>query len=92
MALSAEHRPKFCSPSPAMVTSPYEWKILKRDVKQIINQSTFVIAGTVLYSNGVYANLVTFNILKLCLHYNYANTNNELTHELSLVLGDPTDL
>jgi hypothetical protein len=25
-ALSAEHRSKFCSPSPAMVTSPYEWK------------------------------------------------------------------
>jgi hypothetical protein len=23
-ALSAEHRPKFCSPSPAMVTSPYK--------------------------------------------------------------------
>jgi hypothetical protein len=23
-ALSAEHRPKFCSPSPAMVTSSYE--------------------------------------------------------------------
>jgi hypothetical protein len=22
--LSAEHRPKFCSPSPAMVTSPYK--------------------------------------------------------------------
>jgi hypothetical protein len=33
-ALSAEHRPKFCSPSPAMVTSPYKWKILVRDVKQ----------------------------------------------------------
>jgi hypothetical protein len=23
-ALSAEHRPKFCSPTPAMVTSPYK--------------------------------------------------------------------
>jgi hypothetical protein len=32
-ALSAEHRPKFCSPSLAMVTSP-NVKILKRDVKQ----------------------------------------------------------
>jgi hypothetical protein len=30
-ALSAEHRPKFCSPSPAMVTSPYKWNILERD-------------------------------------------------------------
>jgi hypothetical protein len=29
--LSAEHRPKFCSPSPVMVTSPYKWKILERD-------------------------------------------------------------
>jgi hypothetical protein len=39
-ALSAEHRPRFCSPSPVMVTSPYEWKILEWDVKQkIINQS-----------------------------------------------------
>jgi hypothetical protein len=27
-ALSAEHRPKFCSPSPAMVKSPYKWTIL----------------------------------------------------------------
>ena len=25
-ALSAEHRPKFCSPSPVMVTSPYNNK------------------------------------------------------------------
>jgi hypothetical protein len=33
-ALSAEHRPKFYSPSPAMVTSPCKWKILERDVKQ----------------------------------------------------------
>jgi hypothetical protein len=32
-ALSAEHRPKFCSPSPAMVTSTYKWNILERDVK-----------------------------------------------------------
>jgi hypothetical protein len=33
-ALSAEHRPKFCSPSPVMVTSLYKWKILERDEKQ----------------------------------------------------------
>jgi hypothetical protein len=32
-ALSAEHRPKFCSPSPAMATSPYKRNILERDVK-----------------------------------------------------------
>jgi hypothetical protein len=39
-AMSAEHRPKFCSSSPAMVTFPYKWKILERDVKlEIINQS-----------------------------------------------------
>jgi hypothetical protein len=39
--LSAEHRPKFCSPSPAMVKSPYKWTILERDVKlYIINQPT----------------------------------------------------
>jgi hypothetical protein len=30
--LSAEHRSKFCSPSLAMVTSPYKWKIHERDV------------------------------------------------------------
>jgi hypothetical protein len=36
-ALSTEHRPKFCSPSPAMVTSSYKWeKNLERDVN---NQS-----------------------------------------------------
>jgi hypothetical protein len=29
--LSAEHGPKFCSPSPAMMTSSYEWKILEWD-------------------------------------------------------------
>jgi hypothetical protein len=40
-ALSAQHRPKFCSPSMAIVTSPYEWKILEWDVKQyIIDQSS----------------------------------------------------
>jgi hypothetical protein len=33
-ALSAKHRPKFCSSSPVMVTSPYKWNILERDVKQ----------------------------------------------------------
>jgi hypothetical protein len=32
-AISAEHRHTFCSPSPAMVTSPYKSKILERDVK-----------------------------------------------------------
>jgi hypothetical protein len=32
-ALSAEHRPKFCSPSMAMATSSYMWKILQRTVK-----------------------------------------------------------
>jgi hypothetical protein len=36
-ALSAEHRPKFCCPSPVMVTSPYKLNILERDVKQSIN-------------------------------------------------------
>jgi hypothetical protein len=30
-ALSAEHGAEFCSPSPAMVTSPYKWNILERD-------------------------------------------------------------
>jgi hypothetical protein len=30
-ALSAEHRPKLCSPSPVMVTSPCKWKILEWD-------------------------------------------------------------
>jgi hypothetical protein len=35
--------PKFCSPSPVMVTSPYKWKILERDVKPpIINQSILI--------------------------------------------------
>ena len=39
-SLSTEHRPKFCSLSPAMVTSPYKWNILDRDVKhyQSINR------------------------------------------------------
>jgi hypothetical protein len=32
-ALSAEHRPKFYSPSPVMVTSPYEWNF-ELDIKQ----------------------------------------------------------
>jgi hypothetical protein len=29
-ALSAEHRPKFCSSSPVMVTYPYKWNFLER--------------------------------------------------------------
>jgi hypothetical protein len=32
-ALSVEHRHKFCSPSPIMVTSPYKSKILEPDAK-----------------------------------------------------------
>jgi hypothetical protein len=39
-ALSAEHRPKFCSPSPAIVTSPYKRNILERDVKSITYMET----------------------------------------------------
>ena len=37
MAMSAEHRSKF-SPSPVMVTSPYEWKILEWDEKPQTNK------------------------------------------------------
>jgi hypothetical protein len=32
-ALSADNRPKFWSPLPAMVTSPHKWNICERDVK-----------------------------------------------------------
>jgi hypothetical protein len=37
-AQRAEHRPKFCSPSPAVVTSPYTvyMKNFEREVKQYI--------------------------------------------------------
>jgi hypothetical protein len=38
--LSAEHRPKFCTTSPVMVTSPYKWKISWAGRKTINNQST----------------------------------------------------
>jgi hypothetical protein len=34
-ALSAEHRPKFCSPSPVMVTSTYKRKILESDHRNL---------------------------------------------------------
>ena len=34
MAMSAEHRSQFCSPSLVMVTSPYELIILKWDENQ----------------------------------------------------------
>jgi hypothetical protein len=34
-AQSTEHRPKFSSPSPAMVMSPYNGNILEWDVKQL---------------------------------------------------------
>jgi hypothetical protein len=52
MALSAEHRPKFCSPSPVMVMSPYKWNTLERDVKQeIINLVTIAqIIGKICYN------------------------------------------
>ena len=33
---------KICSPLPAMMTSPYEWKILKWDKKIIINNMSFI--------------------------------------------------
>jgi hypothetical protein len=39
-ALSTEHRPIFCSPSPVMVTSPYKWKILEWDLKQWFNNQS----------------------------------------------------
>jgi hypothetical protein len=41
-ALSAEHRPTSCSPTPAMVTSPYKWKILAQTVTPYVtNQSIY---------------------------------------------------
>ena len=40
MALSAEHTSKFEAPSPAMVTSPNERKILEWDEKLQINKQT----------------------------------------------------
>jgi hypothetical protein len=44
-ALRAEHRPTFCSLSPVMVTSPYKWNILERNVKPlIINQFSMLFA------------------------------------------------
>jgi hypothetical protein len=47
-ALSAKQRPKFCSLSPVMVTSPHQWNILERDVKlKIINQSLLEPVGDI---------------------------------------------
>ena len=40
MAMSAEHRAKICSPSPVMVTFPYEWKMLEWDDKFQTNKHT----------------------------------------------------
>jgi hypothetical protein len=40
LLLSAEHRPKVCSPSPA--TSRFKWKILERNVKQLIEHYTVI--------------------------------------------------
>ena len=40
MAMSAEHRAKICSPSPVMVTFPYECKILEWDDKHQTNKQT----------------------------------------------------
>jgi hypothetical protein len=37
--LNSEHRPKHCCPSPAMVTSPYKWKISWTGRKTVNNQS-----------------------------------------------------
>ena len=42
MAMSAEHRSKICSPSPEMMTSPYEWKILELDDKPQANKQTCI--------------------------------------------------
>ena len=33
MDMSAEHMSKFCIPSPVMMTSQYEWKIVEWDDK-----------------------------------------------------------
>ena len=38
MAMSAQHKSKFAAPSPAMVMSLYEWKILDWDEKLQTNQ------------------------------------------------------
>ena len=39
MAMSTEHRSKFYSPYPAMMTSPNEWKILEWDEKLQTNKT-----------------------------------------------------
>jgi hypothetical protein len=53
--LSAEQRPKFCSPSPAMDTSPYQRKILERDVKLYIkpNLNTLILTFEMGLTAGV---------------------------------------
>ena len=36
--------------------------------------------------------MTTYNHIQLCLHYNYDNTNNKLTHEMSSVRRNPTGI
>jgi hypothetical protein len=64
-ALSAEHRPKFCSFSSAMVTSPCKWKILERDVKPlIINQSinSYILIKLIILTRNLF--IFTYNFLQ----------------------------
>jgi hypothetical protein len=42
---------------------------------------------------GEYANLQSYSLFQIVrLHYNHDNTNNELTHEMSSVRGNPTGI
>jgi hypothetical protein len=52
-ARSAKHRPKFCSPSPAMVTFSYMWEILWAGRKTVNNQSIEALQRLIKYVKSI---------------------------------------
>jgi hypothetical protein len=63
----AEHRLKFCSPSPAMVTSLYKWNILQRDVKP---QRMWISGGYIIMLIWMFDDIL-FRVSQLAFEYHF---------------------
>jgi hypothetical protein len=82
--------PKFCSPSPIMVTSPCKWKILEWGVKQSINKQIIIlhidiinksIQWAEIYHHRLQIKLVQFLLWKFEVHIH------QYTYKFNLTRG-----
>ena len=91
---SLAYRLKFCSPSSVMMTSPYKWKILERDVFDDLQRTR---------SHGYNLNLfcqkiqkknnfgIVFKISMHWWHFMYERSYDDFAHPSELEIIDTTD-